>query len=115
MRTTRTLRSSHHWAALIDSCEARGCYVDAEDLLVVMRALGHEPRKEDLKKLVTEVDKGNTGQLDFDGCAQESWGSNTRRLLPLPPMDAETGVADAACAALGVETQGKNLAINALH
>ena len=34
-----------------------------------MRALGHEPRKEDLKKLVTEVDKDNTGQLDFDGCA----------------------------------------------
>ena len=29
--------------------------IDAEDLLVVMRALGHEPRKEDLKKLVTEV------------------------------------------------------------
>ena len=41
--------------------------IDAEDLLVVMRALGHEPRKEDLKKLVTEVDKDNTGQLDFDG------------------------------------------------
>ena len=27
----RTLRTSHHWAALIDSCEARGCLVDAED------------------------------------------------------------------------------------
>ena len=24
-----TLRTSHHWAALIDSCEARGCLVDA--------------------------------------------------------------------------------------
>ena len=41
--------------------------IDAEDLLVVMRALGHEPRKEDLKKLVQEVDQENTGQLDFDG------------------------------------------------
>ena len=41
--------------------------IDSEDLLVVMRALGHEPRKEDLKKLVTEVDKDNTGQLEFDG------------------------------------------------
>ena len=38
-----------------------------EDLVVVMRALGHEPRKEDLKKLVTESDPENTGQLDFDG------------------------------------------------
>ena len=28
----RTLRSSHHWAALIDSCQARGCYVDSEEL-----------------------------------------------------------------------------------
>ena len=41
--------------------------IDAEDLVVVMRALGHEPRKEDLKKLVTESDPENTGQLDFDG------------------------------------------------
>jgi len=41
--------------------------IDAEELLVVMRALGHEPRKEDLKKQVSEVDKDNTGQLDFDG------------------------------------------------
>ena len=28
----RTLRSSHHWRALIDSCEARGCLVDSGDL-----------------------------------------------------------------------------------
>ena len=30
----RTLRSSHHWAALIESCESRGCLVDAEELLL---------------------------------------------------------------------------------
>ena len=41
--------------------------IDAEDLLVVMRALGHEPNLAELKKMVTEVDKDNTGQLDFDG------------------------------------------------
>ena len=41
--------------------------VDAEDLLVVMRALGHEPNMIELKKMVTEVDRDNTGQLDFDG------------------------------------------------
>jgi len=41
--------------------------IDAEELLVVMRALGHEPRKEDLKRLVNDSDKNNTGQLDFDG------------------------------------------------
>ena len=28
----RTLRSSHHWTALIESCESRGCFVDAGQL-----------------------------------------------------------------------------------
>jgi len=41
--------------------------LDVEDLVVVMRALGHEPDKAYLKKLVTESDPDNTGQLDFDG------------------------------------------------
>ena len=41
--------------------------IDAEDLLVVMRALGHEPSPGDLKKLVQEVDEENTGQLAFNG------------------------------------------------
>ena len=31
----RTLRSSHHWAALIDSCQARGCFVGSETLYEV--------------------------------------------------------------------------------
>ena len=28
----RTLRSSHHWSALIEACESRGCFVDAGQL-----------------------------------------------------------------------------------
>lgn len=28
----RTLRTSHHWAALVESCRARGCLVDSGDL-----------------------------------------------------------------------------------
>lgn len=28
----QTLRSSHHWTALIESCESRGCFVDARSL-----------------------------------------------------------------------------------
>ena len=31
-----------------------------------MRALGFEPRKEEIKKMVCEVDKDNTGSLTFD-------------------------------------------------
>jgi len=41
--------------------------IDVEELVVVMRALGHEPDKGYLKKLVTESDPENTGKLDFDG------------------------------------------------
>ena len=41
--------------------------IDAEELPVVMRALGSEPKMSELKKLVNEVDKDNTGQLEFDG------------------------------------------------
>ena len=33
---------------------------------VAMRALGFEPRKEEIKKMVSEVDKEATGQLSFD-------------------------------------------------
>ena len=32
-----------------------------------MRALGFEPRKEEIRKMVSEVDKDNTGRLTFDG------------------------------------------------
>ena len=31
-----------------------------------MRALGFEPRKEEIKKMVTEVDRADTGRLNFD-------------------------------------------------
>jgi hypothetical protein len=32
-----------------------------------MRALGFEPRKEEIKKMLTDVDKDNSGKLTFDG------------------------------------------------
>ena len=33
---------------------------------VAMRALGFEPRKEEIKKMVSEVDRDATGRLSFD-------------------------------------------------
>ena len=36
-------------------------------LKVAMRALGFEPRKEEIKKMVSEVDREATGRLSFDG------------------------------------------------
>ena len=41
--------------------------IDTKDLKVAMRALGFEPRKEEIKKMLTEVDKDNSGKLTFDG------------------------------------------------
>ncbi len=35
-------------------------------LQVAMRALGFEPRKEEIKKMVSEVDRDNSGRLTFD-------------------------------------------------
>merc|ERR1712039_788646 len=41
--------------------------IDTKDLKVAMRALGFEPRKEEIKKMLVEVDKDNSGKLSFDG------------------------------------------------
>ena len=61
--------------------------IDSEELLVVMRALGGEPRKEDMKKLVSEADKANTGQLDFDGYLNIILNKMAERprCVPMPP------------------------------
>merc|ERR1712066_591511 len=40
--------------------------IDTKDLKVAMRALGFEPRKEEIKKMLVEVDKDNSGKLSFD-------------------------------------------------
>ena len=40
--------------------------IDSKDLKVAMRALGFEPRKEEIKKMVAEVDKDGTGKLTLD-------------------------------------------------
>ena len=34
----RTLRNSHHWSALIESCRSRGCLIDAQELLASAEA-----------------------------------------------------------------------------
>ncbi len=31
-----------------------------------MRALGFEPKKEEIKKLISEIDKEGTGKIDFN-------------------------------------------------
>ncbi|KAJ8705502.1 hypothetical protein PYW08_012548 [Mythimna loreyi] len=40
--------------------------IEAEDFRVAIKALGYEPTKEELQKMVNAVDKGNTGRLSFE-------------------------------------------------
>mmetsp|Transcript_3383 Transcript_3383/g.8443 ORF Transcript_3383/g.8443 Transcript_3383/m.8443 type:complete len:168 (+) Transcript_3383:58-561(+) len=44
--------------------------VQAKDLTVLLRALGSEPSKLEIKRFLANVDGANTGQLDFDNYLQ---------------------------------------------
>ncbi|MBN3272311.1 CETN1 protein, partial [Polyodon spathula] len=41
-------------------------YIDVKELKVAMRALGFEPKKEEIKKMIVEIDKEGTGKIDFN-------------------------------------------------
>jgi centrin-1 len=49
---------------LFDS-EGKGS-IDAMELKVAMRALGFEPKKEEVKKILSDVDKFKDGPIKFD-------------------------------------------------
>uniref|UniRef100_A0A673C4L7 Centrin, EF-hand protein, 2 n=1 Tax=Sphaeramia orbicularis TaxID=375764 RepID=A0A673C4L7_9TELE len=40
-------------------------FIDVKELKVAMRALGFEPKKEEIKKMIGEVDKDGTGKISF--------------------------------------------------
>lgn len=40
-------------------------YIDAKELKVAMRALGFEPKKEEVKKMISEVDREGKGVIEF--------------------------------------------------
>jgi Ca2+-binding EF-hand superfamily protein len=39
--------------------------IDAKELKVAMRALGFEPSKEEIQKLITQIDKDGSGTVNF--------------------------------------------------
>ncbi|XP_055710544.1 uncharacterized protein LOC129806174 isoform X1 [Phlebotomus papatasi] len=45
--------------------EASG-FIDVKELKVAIRALGFEPKKEEIKKMVAEIDKDGTGKVSYD-------------------------------------------------
>ncbi|XP_050506011.1 centrin-2-like isoform X2 [Diabrotica virgifera virgifera] len=40
--------------------------IDIKDLKVAIRALGFEPGKEEIRKMVADIDKAGTGKISFD-------------------------------------------------
>lgn len=44
--------------------------IEAKELKVAMRALGFEPKKEELKKMISEVDKDGSGTIDYPSFLQ---------------------------------------------
>ncbi|EFA02905.2 uncharacterized protein LOC660873 isoform X1 [Tribolium castaneum] len=44
--------------------------IDAKDLKVAIRALGFEPKKEEIKKMIADIDTQGTGKLSFDDFLQ---------------------------------------------
>lgn len=41
-------------------------FMDSKNIKVALRALGFEPKKEEIKKLVLEIDKEGTGQIQYE-------------------------------------------------
>ena len=50
--------------------------IDTKDLKVAMRALGFEPRKEEIKKMLVEVDKGGVISEGIFNCLKSSRNPN---------------------------------------
>lgn len=40
--------------------------IDAKELKVAMRALGFEPKKEEIKKMIADIDKEGSGTIDYN-------------------------------------------------
>ena len=53
--------------------------IDAKELKVAMRALGFEPKKEEIKKMISEVDKDSNGKLSLDNFLQLMGGKMSEK------------------------------------
>lgn len=41
-------------------------FIDTKELKVAIRALGFEPKKEEIKRMIADIDKDSTGKVSFD-------------------------------------------------
>lgn len=62
-----TEEQKHEIREAFDLFDADGSgKIDAKELKVAMRALGFEPKRDELKRLIQEVDSTGTGQIDLN-------------------------------------------------
>lgn len=45
-------------------------FIEAKELKVALRALGFEPKKEEIRRMIAEIDKASTGRISFDDFLQ---------------------------------------------
>lgn len=45
-------------------------FIETKELKVAIRALGFEPKKEEIKKMIAEIDKESTGKLSYEDFLQ---------------------------------------------
>lgn len=45
-------------------------FIESKELKVAIRALGFEPKKEEIKRMIADVDKDGTGKISFDDFQQ---------------------------------------------
>lgn len=71
--------------------------IDAKELKVAMRALGFEPKKEEIKKMISDIDKDGSGTIDFQEFLEMMTSKMVRRAARTPRRCAT--LTPACCAA----------------
>ena len=56
-------------------------HIDVKELKVTMRALGFEPKKEDIKRILADLGKDGNSSIDFNDFYQISWTFSFKELF----------------------------------
>merc|ERR1712195_451275 len=60
--TTRSRRSARHSTCYTDGSGT----IDAKELKVAMRALGLDAKKDEIRRMINDIDKDGSGTIDFN-------------------------------------------------
>ncbi len=85
------------WFNNLARCSRLVGTIDAKELKVAMRALGFEPKKEEIKKMISDIEKDGSGTIDFTEFL-EMMTSKMVRFCPLPPPASRVSIFCIFCA-----------------